>query len=204
MIVEIGNVLVTTELFSERFCCDLSACKGACCIEGDAGAPVKTDEIAALEEAAETIESELSPAAKDVIGKQGVVYIDRDGDLVTSIINGRECVFSRNKDLTTKSGEITNCRLCLLEQAYGKGLTKFPKPMSCALYPLREKQLPNGMTALNYNKWEICRAARKKGARLDIPLYKFLRGPLTRRFGEKWVKEMEDVARNLPAEYLEK
>ncbi len=202
MIVEIGNVLVTTELFSERFCCDLSVCKGRCCIEGDAGAPVKTDEIADLEEAYETVREEMSAAARAVVERQGVVYIDRDGDLVTSIVGGRECVFSCRGDIKAPSEEVRDCCLCLLERRFNEERTAFVKPISCALYPVREKQLSNGMTALDYNKWEICNAARTKGARLDIPLYKFLRGPLLRRFGEKWVKEMELVAKELPEKYL--
>ncbi len=203
MIVEIGDVLVTAELFTERFCCDLAACKGQCCVEGDAGAPVKMEEVAELESAMERIRNEMPDKARAVVDRQGVVYCDREGELVTNIVNGRECVFSRNSDLRTAGGETKNCCICLLEQAYNKGITKFPKPISCALYPLREKQLPNGMIALDYNRWSICAPARAKGTALDIPLYKFLRSPLTRRFGEEWMKEAEEVARQLPSEYLD-
>ncbi len=204
MIVEIGNVLVTTDIFSEMFCCDLATCKGRCCIEGDAGAPVKTEEIAELEEAYEVIGQEMSPVARGIVEEQGVVYIDKGGDMVTSIVGGRECVFSYVGDLKTPSEEILACRLCLLERYSNKARNAFSKPMSCALYPLREKQLPNGMTALNYDKWDICEAARKKGAQMGLPLYKFLRRPLERRFGPKWVEDLEEVARQIPAKYLKK
>ncbi len=204
MIVEIGGVLVTTELFSEKFCCDLSACKGACCVEGDAGAPVRSDEIAGIEAAAEAIWEELSATAQAVIDKQGVVYNDCEGDLVTSIIGKRNCVFTCCEDLETGGEKIKDCCLCLLEKAFQKGRSRFPKPVSCALYPIREKHLANGKTGLNYDRWDICTPARRKGERLNLPLYKFLRNPLVRRFGKAWFEEMEEVARQLPAEYLGK
>ncbi|MCD8282792.1 MAG: DUF3109 family protein [Prevotella sp.] len=204
MIVEIGSVLATTDLFTERFCCDLPACKGACCVEGDAGAPVKTEEIAELEEAAEAIRDELTPAARDVIDRQGVVYPDVEGELVTSIIGSRECAFSRLSGIRAESGEAVSCRMCLLETAFRAGRTGFAKPVSCALYPLREKQLSNGMTALSYHEWSICEPARRKGARFDIPLYKFLHAPLVRRFGAEWVEEMEATARLFLSEYADK
>ncbi len=201
MMVEIGDVLVTTEIFSEKFCCDLSACRGRCCVEGDAGAPLTMEETAALEDAAETIRDFLSPASRRVIDSQGVAYADKDGDLVTSIVEGRECVFSGRGNLYTGDGVVRDCRFCLLEKACREGLAEYSKPVSCALYPVREKRLSNGMTALEYNRWDICAPAREKGMALDIPLYKFLQEALTRRFGRKWTEELFEVARVLPAEY---
>ncbi len=200
MILEIGNVLVSMDIFTEKFCCDLAACKGRCCIEGDAGAPVLFDEIADIEESSELVWDELSASAQAVIDKQGVVYADRDGDLVTSIVGGRDCVFTCYKDLKTDDCVVDNCCLCALETAFREGDTDFPKPISCALYPIREKQLANGMTGLSYHKWDICAAARRKGAELDIPVYKFLHDPLVRRFGEEWVQELENVAAELKAQ----
>lgn len=200
MIIEIGDVLVSMDILTEKFCCDLEACKGRCCVEGDAGAPVLFDEIADIEQSAEQVWDELSASAQAVIDKQGVVYADRDGDLVTSIIGGRDCVFTCYKDLKADDSVIEGCCLCALEKAFRKGATTFQKPISCALYPIREKRLQNGMTALSYHQWDICAAARRKGTELDIPVYRFLRDPLVRRFGEDWVRELETVVAELKAQ----
>ena len=186
MIVEIDNILVSDDIFTEEFCCDLDACKGICCVEGDAGAPVTLDEIGGLEAALDTVWDDLSASAQAVVDKQGVAYTDRDGDLVTSIVGGKDCAFTCYED---------GCCLCALERAWRGGrLTDFCKPISCALYPIREKQLSNGLVGLNYHRWEVCRDAVKKGNELQLPIYKFLKGPLTRRFGEEWYKELEQMA----------
>ena len=123
-IIQIGNVLVSPELFTERFCCDLDVCKGACCIEGDAGAPVTPDEIAGIEDALDTVWNELSAGAQAVIDRQGVAYTDEEGDLVTSIVNGKDCVFTCYEN---------GCCLCALERAWRNGRTSFCKPMSLSL-----------------------------------------------------------------------
>lgn len=185
-ILQVGDVLLSPDIITEKFCCDLSACHGICCVEGDAGAPVTLDEIGKIEDALDTVWSDLSAQAQAVVDKQGVAYADRDGDLVTSIVNGKDCVF------TCYEGD---CCLCALERAWRGGKLKdFCKPISCALYPIREKQLGNGLTGLNYNRWDVCRDAVKKGKELDLPVYKFLRGPLIQRFGEEWYKELEETA----------
>ncbi len=202
MIIEIDNVLVSMDIFTEKFCCDLEACKGKCCIEGDAGAPVLFDEIADIEESSETVWSELSASAQAVIDKQGVVYNDREGDLVTSIVGGKDCVFTCYKDIEIDGQEIKNCCLCALESAYRAGKSSFVKPISCALYPIREKKLSNGLIGLNYHKWDICAPARQKGKALNLPVYKFLKAPLIRRFGENWYKELETVGEELKAQGL--
>lgn len=187
-IIQIGDVLVSPDIFTEKFCCDISKCKGACCIEGDAGAPVTLEEVARMENALDTVWDMLSAGAQGVIDRQGVVYNDRDGELVTSIVGGKDCVFTcYDKD----------CCLCALEKAYREGKTKFCKPISCALYPIREKHLSNGLTGLNCHSWNICEAARKKGAELDLPVYRFLKEPLTRRFGAEWYEELERTAEEL-------
>ncbi len=202
MIIEIGNVLVSMDIFTEKFCCDLEACKGKCCIEGDAGAPVLFDEIADIEESSETVWSELSASAQAVIDKQGVVYNDREGDLVTSIVGGKDCVFTCYKDIEIDGQKIENCCLCALESAYRAGKSSFVKPISCALYPIREKKLSNGLIGLNYHKWDICAPARQKGKAMNLPVYKFLKAPLIRRFGENWYKELETVGEELKAQGL--
>lgn len=191
MIIEIDNVLVSTDIFTEYFCCDLDACKGICCVEGDAGAPVTIDEIAGIEDAIDTVWDDLSATAQAVIDKQGVAYTDRDGDLVTSIVGGKDCVFTCYEK---------GCCLCALERAWRAGKTAFCKPISCALYPIREKKLSNGMVALNYNRWDVCHDAVKKGNELRLPVYRFLRDPLVRRFGEDFYQQLCDAAQLLASE----
>ena len=186
-ILQVGDVLLSPDIITERFCCDLDACHGICCVEGDAGAPVTMDEIARIEDCVDTVWEDLSASAQAVIDKQGVAYADRDGDLVTSIVGGKDCVFTCYED---------GCCLCALERAWRGGRLKdLCKPISCALYPIREKTFSNGLVGLNYNRWDVCRDAVRKGKELDLPVYKFLRGPLIRRFGEEWYSELEEVAK---------
>lgn len=187
-IIQVGDVLVSPDVFTERFCCDLSKCKGACCVEGDAGAPITMDEIMGVEDALDTVWGDLSANAQAVIDHQGVAYTDHEGELVTSIVGGKDCVF------TCYDG---GCCLCALERAHRSGASSFIKPISCALYPLREKRLSNGMTALNYHRWAICKDAVDKGRELDLPLYKFLKEPLVRRFGKDWYDELTLTAKQL-------
>lgn len=187
-IIEVGNVLLSADIFTECFCCDLDACKGACCVEGDAGAPVSIEEIGEIEDSLSAVWGELSASAQAVIDKQGVAYTDKEGDLVTSIINGKDCVF------TCYEGE--TC-MCALEKMCRQGKSKFVKPMSCALYPIREKSLGDGLIGLNYNRWSICKDAIKKGRLLNLPLYVFLKGPLTRRFGTEWYNDLCAIATEL-------
>ena len=184
-ILEVGGILISSDLLTEEFCCDLDACHGACCVEGDAGAPVTLDEIGEIEACLDEVWKDLSASAQSVIDRQGVAYTDQEGDLVTSIVHGKDCVF------TCYNGE--NC-LCSLEKAYREGRTHWCKPISCALYPIRAKQFADGTIGLNYNRWKICESAVRKGRELHLPLYRFLEGPLTRRFGEEWYRELCEVA----------
>ena len=194
-ILEIGGVLISSEILTEYFCCDYEKCKGICCVEGDAGAPVTMDEISHIEEALDSVWPMLSASAQSVIDQQGVAYSDQDGDLVTSIVRGRDCVF------TCYDGD--NC-LCALEKAYRAQLTAnsqqpkaFIKPISCALYPIREKKFGDGLVGLNYNRWAVCKDAVEKGKALGLPIYQFLKEPLIRRFGEEWYEELCEVARQI-------
>lgn len=187
-IIQVGDVLLSSDIFTERFCCDLSACHGECCVEGDAGAPVTAGEIAAIENALDSVWGDLSAGAQAVIDRQGVAYTDPDGDLVTSIVGGKDCVFTCHED---------GCCFCALERAYRAGRTGFCKPVSCALYPIREVSLTGGVTGLNYHRWDVCRQAVAKGRELDLPVYRFLREPLIRRFGEAWYGELCQVAEEL-------
>lgn len=188
MIIEIDDILVSSDIFTEEFCCDLDACKGFCCVEGDAGAPVTLDEIGGIEDALDTVWDDMSASAQAVVDKQGVAYTDRDGDLVTSIVGGKDCVFTCYED---------DCCLCALERAYRSGKTGFCKPISCALYPIREKRLGNGMIALNYNRWDVCRDAVKKGRELHLPVYKFLKEPLIRRFGAEFYEKLCEAGKQI-------
>ena len=187
-ILEISGVLISSDILTERFCCDYEKCKGICCVEGDAGAPVTMDEVASIEEALDAVWPELPASAQSVIDRQGVAYTDKEGDLVTSIVRGRECVFAK---------EEKGCWLCMLEKVARRRAdsdSQFIKPISCALYPIREKTFSNGLVGLNYNRWEVCRDAVVKGRALDIPVYRFLKEPLIRRFGEAWYEELCEVA----------
>lgn len=187
-IVQVGDVLLSSDIITEKFCCDLDECKGACCVEGDAGAPVTLDEIGGIEASLDAVWPQMSAAAQAVVDRQGVAYNDPEGDLVTSIVDGRDCVF------TCHEGGLC---LCLLEKAYRAGRSEFCKPMSCALYPIREKRLSNGLIALNYHRWSVCAAARRKGEALGLYVYEFLKEPLVRRFGQEWYDELASVAKAL-------
>lgn len=184
-IIDIGGILISSDILTEYFCCDYEKCKGICCVEGDAGAPVTLDEIAAIEDALDVVWGDLSASAQSVIDRQGVAYSDKDGDLVTSIVRGKECVFARSQE---------DCWLCMLEKAFRNGKTRFCKPISCALYPIREKRFANGLIGLNYHRWAVCKDAVAKGRAEQIPVYRFLKEPLIRRFGEEWYNELCEVA----------
>ena len=187
-ILQVGDVLLSPDIITEYFCCDYEKCKGACCIEGDAGAPVTLEEISEIENSLDDVWDELSASAQTVIDKQGVAYSDRDGDLVTSIVGGRDCVFT--------CYENGSC-LCALEKAFIQGKTTFCKPISCSLYPIREKQFSNGMIGLNYHRWEVCKDAVIKGKNNNIRVYEFLKEPLTRRFGSQWYEELQELAKTV-------
>lgn len=205
-ILQIGNILISSDIITEEFCCDLEICHGACCVEGDAGAPVTLDEVMQIEERLDEVWGELSASAQAVIDRQGVAYTDRDGDLVTSIVGGKDCVFTCYAPLSpTSDGEPDGeaCCLCALERLAQRKAQKshlstdngqWTKPISCALYPIREKTFSDGTVGLNYHRWDVCESARKKGRSLHLPLYRFLKGPLTRRFGSQWYDELCDVA----------
>jgi hypothetical protein len=176
-IIQVGDVLLSSEILTEKFCCDLSVCKGKCCVEGDAGAPVTMEEIAAIEDCVDDVWD----------------------DLVTSIVGGKDCVFTYYGDIEDWNTHlpIKNCCLCALEKAYRAGRTHFCKPISCALYPIREKLLGGGLTGLNYNRWNVCKMAIAKGIQENLYLYQFLRDPLIRRFGEAWYQELLDTVSEL-------
>jgi hypothetical protein len=186
--IQIYDTIVSLAVLEEEFLCDLSSCKGICCVEGDVGAPVEEEEVALLEEVLPVIWDDLSPKAKDVINKQGVVYIDRDGEFVTSIVQNEDCVF-------TCYDESGYCK-CAIEKAYLEGKTGFYKPVSCHLYPIRVARY-NGFRAVNYHRWSVCQAAIALGKKNGVKVYTFLKEPLIRKFGEEWYKQLCLVANEL-------
>ena len=190
-ILQVGDVLLSSDILTQCFCCDLEACHGECCVEGDAGAPVTIEEIAEIENCLDEVWGDLSASAQAVIDKQGVAYADADGDMVTSILGGRDCVFTCYEN---------GVCLCALEKAFREGRTSFCKPISCALYPIREKTFKGGLVGLNYHQWSVCKMAVERGKQLSLPVYRFLKAPLIQRFGEAWYQELEEVASNLKLE----
>lgn len=181
IMLQIGDALVSLDLAERFFCCNLQVCKGQCCIEGDAGAPVTEKEVAAIEEVLPVVSRYMLPEGIAEVKKNGCSYIDKEGDRVTTIVDGRDCAF-------TCRGEDGVC-LCAIEKAYRLGETATQKPASCALYPLRLTEYPT-FTAVNYHRWDICRSAEKHGRDIGIRLYQFLEGPLTKHFGREWYEEL--------------
>lgn len=181
---EIGNVLVSLDVAEQYFCCDISQCLGQCCIDGDAGAPITEEERKELENALPAVMPDLLPASKKVIEEEGVSYIDCEGDLVTQIVDGQNCVFT----CYDKGGVC----LCAVEKAFRNGRCRWRKPMSCYLYPLRLTEYPT-FTAVNYHRWKICRSAEVNGRKLGVRLYEFMREPLTERFGAEWYAALAEA-----------
>lgn len=192
--LQIGNVLVSLDVVERYFCCDLDKCLGECCIEGDAGAPITEEEYDELKRVLPQVWDDLSPQAKDVIREQGVGYVDEEGDLVTSIVDGKDCVF-------TCHGANGMC-YCAVEKAYREGRINFYKPISCHLYPVRVTEYAT-CTALNYHRWKICKAAEVLGRKKQLRLYRFLEQPLVRRFGREWYDEFRAACDAYLAEYGE-
>ena len=183
--LQIGDALVSLDVVERHFVCNLNACRGACCVEGDAGAPITEEEYRQLQELLPQLLDDLTPAAREVIARQGVAYVDEEGDLVTSIVGGKDCVF-------TCYGENGRC-MCAIEKAFREGRTAFYKPLSCHLYPIRITRYP-AFTAVNYHRWKICKAAEVLGRKEGVRVYRFLREPLIRCFGEAWYDELAHTA----------
>ncbi|NLO71233.1 MAG: DUF3109 family protein [Porphyromonadaceae bacterium] len=186
--VQIDDTIISFDLFEDKFICDLISCKGICCVEGDAGAPLEGDEVQRLEEIVPVVWDDLPKTSQKVIKKKGVFYVDDDGEPVTSIVDGKECVFAYQE----KSG----IWKCSIEKAYREGKTDFQKPISCHLYPARVQKYEN-LTAVNVHKWGICDCARANGKNLNVRVYKFLKEPLVRKFGKEWYEQLEIAAEEL-------
>ncbi|MDR0833050.1 MAG: DUF3109 family protein [Candidatus Symbiothrix sp.] len=184
--IQINDAVVSLDVLEQFFCCDLAACKGCCCIEGDAGAPVEFDEIPQIEAVVPIVWDKLSEKAQQVIEHYGPVYVDSSGEFVTSIVDGEDCVFTCYDD--------NGSCLCAIEQAFRAGKTDFYKPVSCHLYPIRLKKYDT-FTAVNYHRWPICEDAIPCGKKHGIKVYQFLKEPLIRKFGQEWYNHLCTVAK---------
>ncbi|HOW31013.1 MAG TPA: DUF3109 family protein [Bacteroidales bacterium] len=178
--IAIDNTLISDDIRDVCFICDLAKCKGACCVEGDAGAPLEEEEIAIIEDALDEIKPLMTPDGIAVVEKSGVFDYDMFGHFVTPLVHDHECAF-----VYFEKG----IALCAIEKAFEKGLIDFRKPISCHLYPIRISGL-HDFTAVNYHEWEICNAALRKGKAANTPLYIFLKEPLIRKYGEKWYNDL--------------
>jgi len=179
--IKVGEVLVSDDIKEVEFVCHLEKCKGACCVEGDLGAPLEEDELEVMKKIQRKIRPYLTPAGIKAIEEQGPYILDEDGDYSTPTIGGRECAYA----LYDKEGVLK----CGIEQAYLDGQIKYRKPISCHLYPIRITK-KKGFEAVNYHKWSICSAACIFGKSLRIPLYKFLKDPLIRKYGQGWYDQL--------------
>lgn len=182
--IEIDGKIVSTDILTENFSCDLSKCKGICCVEGNAGAPLEDSEIDLLEDEYEAYKPYLKLEGIEAIERQGVVVVDPDGDLTTPLIDDAECAFSFEENGVT---------LCAIEKAWREGRSKFRKPISCHLYPIRVVKFSNGTVGLNYHRWNVCASAVKCGKKLGIPVYKSLKEPIERCFGTEFYHALEEA-----------
>lgn len=188
MIIDLGDKLVSADIFQKKFVCDLTACKGACCVVGDAGAPLKVEEIDIIEELVETVKPYMTEEGRAAVEKQGVFYMDVDNEPVTTLIEDGTCAFATFDEKGTA--------LCTLEQAYRDGKTDWKKPLSCELFPIRVKEYEK-FTALNYEEIDICKPACACGDKLDISIFQFLKPALIRAFGEPFYEELKLVDQEL-------
>lgn len=181
----IEDVLVSDDLLEKQFVCDLNACKGACCEEGDLGAPLDLEEIDLIEANLEGIRPFMTNEGLEVLATEGFYEMAPDQELVTTTVNGRACVFAAK--------DASGTWQCSIELAHKAGKSDFLKPISCHLYPIRIEKLKH-YEALNYHKWDICSPACACGEQLKVPVYKFLKAPLSRKYGSEWFEMLDDVA----------
>jgi len=191
MVIQLDDKLIATQLFESKFVCNLHACKGQCCVDGDAGAPLTNQEVVQIEEELESFLPYMREEGIEAIEKSGVSYLDPSGEPVTTLINGGECAFVFFDQQGTAK--------CAIEQAYAEGKTTFKKPISCHLYPIRVQEY-NSFTALNYDEWDICNAACVLGEQLNVPIYKFLKEPIIRAWGEEFYNDLYLIDQELQNE----
>ena len=189
--LQIGKAIISFDIIQKEFCCDLEKCKGACCVDGDSGAPLTPEEAKLIEQMYPDFEEYLSDHNKAEIKRQGFSLIDEDGDLVTPIVGNNECVFTfRDEAGITK---------CAIEKAYFEKHTTFRKPVSCHLFPIRITEYKE-FDAINYQYLDICKPGRICGKTNAMPLWKYLKEPLIRKYGEQWFEKLTYAAEHLPKE----
>lgn len=182
--IEVDKTLISELLFEKRFLCDLEACKGACCIEGDAGAPLEKDEVKYLKKHFNKIRPYLRKEGVAALEELGTSVRDREGDDVTTLVKGKECAYV----IFDEKG----IAKCGIEKAHEEGKIDFQKPISCHLYPVRISKIAS-MEALNYSKWEICDPACKLGEAKNLKVYRFLKDALIRKYGSSYFETLEDI-----------
>jgi len=182
---QVGKTIVSKEIIENDFVCNLNACKGGCCIDGEAGAPVEDSETEILVDIYQDVKSFLRPEGIKAIEEQGAFVKGEDGEWETPLINKSECAYVVFSDQGTAK--------CGLETAYNQGVTQWKKPISCHLYPVRVKEYSE-LIAVNYHKWQICDPACSLGKELKVPVYKFVKEALVLKFGKQWYTELEKVA----------
>lgn len=180
--IEIDDKIVSADILRECFACDLGKCKGICCVEGDAGAPLDIEEVDLLEQEYPNYAPYMTAEGRAEVERQGFMVVDVDGDYTTPLVDNATCAYAFEENGTT---------FCAIERAYREGKCSFLKPISCHLYPIRVKQFRNGSYGLNYHRWAVCRDAVECGKRLGVPVYKALKEPIVRRFGEEFYKALE-------------
>lgn len=183
--IEVDGKIVSDDILTECFACDLKACKGICCVEGNAGAPLEIDEVDILEQEYESYRPYMTPEGIASVEKNGFMVVDPDGDYTTPLVNDAECAYSYQENGTT---------FCAIEKAYREGKCSFKKPISCHLYPIRLVNFSAGGVGLNYHRWDVCSPACELGKKLGIPVYKALQEPIKRRFGEEFYSQLECAA----------
>ncbi|MCB0382189.1 MAG: DUF3109 family protein [Psychroserpens sp.] len=184
---QLGKTIVSEDIIEKDFVCNLSACKGACCIDGDAGAPLDAEETNILKD--------IYPKVKPFLRKEGIAAIEAQGTHITTDFGDFETPLIDGADCAYVIFDEKNTALCGIEEAYNQGEISWKKPVSCHLYPIRIKDYSE-FSAVNYDKWEICDDACVLGKELQVPVYKFVKEALIRKFGEDWYAELEKVAEN--------
>ena len=182
--VEIEDKIISDELFEKKFVCDLQKCKGGCCVEGDSGAPLRSKEIKEIAKNLSIIKSEMSTKGLNAIKNNDFHYLDSDGDKVTKLVDGKECVFV--------VFDKNNIAKCSIESAYRKNKINFNKPISCHLYPVRIKKY-DSFTAVNVDSWHVCKPACECGTELNVPVFKFLKDAIVRSWGLDFFKHLDSV-----------
>ena len=176
----IDNTIISDDLLNICFVCDLDKCKGHCCVEGDAGAPLEEEEISIIEDSLDDVKPYMGEKGLAVIEQSGVFDYDSGGNFVTPLIDNHECAF-----VIFENG----IAMCAIEKAFLEGRVDFPKPISCHLYPVRITK-HESYDAVNYHKWNVCNKALEKGNREKVHLYEFLKEPLIRKYGRSWYNQL--------------